>query len=151
MRQKDTVTMGTLRMLLSSIANKEIEKRSGIAKQNENMSAEELDEKSQLTDEEVQQVISSEVKKRREAAEAFEKGGRPELAQNEKEEMAVLRKYLPEQLPEEEIRKLVKEAIEQTGAASAKDMGKVMSASMPKVKGRADGNQVNAIVKELLG
>ena len=132
--QRDELKTGTLRMLLAALVNKEKEK-----------------DQHQLSEEEIQQVVITEVKKRREAAEAFEKGGRAEMAEKERKEMEILQKYLPEQLAEEEVRKLVEEAIAQTGAATPQDMGKVMAALMPKVKGKADGAFVSALVKELLG
>ena len=96
-------------------------------------------------------MILSEAKKRKEAIEAFTKGGRPEMAEKERKELEILQKYLPEQLSQEEVRKLVEEAIKQTGAATPQDMGKVMAALMPKVKGKADGALLASIVKELLG
>jgi len=131
--QRDEIKTGTLRMLLAALINKEKEKN-----------------QHQLAEEEIQQVVITEVKKRREAAEAFEKGGRPEMAEKERKEMEILQKYLPEQLGEEEIRALVKDAISQTGAAALQDMGKIMAVLMPKVKGKADGAFVSALVKELL-
>jgi uncharacterized protein YqeY len=109
-----------------------------------------LEKQRQLVEEEVLEVISSEIKKRKEAILLFEKGERQELAEKEKREIGILQNYLPEQLPEEELRKLVKEAIEKTGAKEMKDMGKIMAELMPKVKGKADGSLVSKIVKELL-
>mgnify|MGYP001576363369 FL=1 len=132
--QRDELKTGTLRMLLAALVNKEKEKNEG-----------------PLTEEQTQGVILSEAKKRKEAIEAFTKGGRPEMAEKERKELEILQKYLPEQLAEEEVRKLVEEAIAQTGAATPQDMGKVMAALMPKVKGKADGAFVSALVKELLG
>ncbi|MDP4007033.1 MAG: GatB/YqeY domain-containing protein, partial [bacterium] len=104
----------------------------------------------ELSGEEMQDVVATEAKKRREAAEAFLKGGRPELAEKEKKELQVLLAYLPEQLTEEQIRHFVKEAIVKTEAQSPKDMGKIMGELAPKVKGKADGALVANIVKELL-
>ena len=89
-------------------------------------------------------------KQRKEAIEMYEKGGRQDLVEKEKAELAVVESYLPKQMSEEEIRELVKEAIEATGASSPKDIGKVMQHVMPKVKGRADGSVVNKIVREML-
>ena len=132
--QRDELKTGTLRMLLAALVNKEKEKNEG-----------------PLTEEQTQGVILSEAKKRKEAIEAFTKGGRPEMAEKERKELEILQKYLPEQLAEEEVRKLVEEAIAQTGAATPQDMGKVMAALMPKVKGKADGAFVSALVNELLG
>lgn len=87
---------------------------------------------------------------RRDSIEEFRKGGREDLVEKTEAEIAVLMPYLPAQLSEEEIRGLVQAAVEQTGAASPKDMGKVMGVLMPKVKGRADGKTVNAIVRSML-
>jgi len=124
----------TLRMLLATIANKEKEMQ--------------YKEKRNLTPEEVLDVISFEAKKRRESVVEFEKGNRPELAEKEEAELLVLKKYLPEQMSEEEIRKIVGETIAEVGAESMKEIGKIMGVLMPKVKGKADGNLVNKIVRE---
>ena len=110
----------------------------------------ELEKESQLEDDQIIDVISSEAKKRREAIVEFQKGSRQDLVEKEAEELEILGKYLPEQLPEEEIRKLVEEAISKTGAKEIKDMGKVMAELMPKVKGKAEGSLVSKIVKESL-
>lgn len=141
----------TLRLLWSAILNKEKEKRAKNVSGHPELSSADLERQSALQDEEVIEAISSEAKKRREAMAEFEKGHRQELADKEKEELEILQKYLPEQLPEEEIRRLVKEAIEKVGASGQKDIGKVMAELMPRVKGRADGTLVNKTVKELLG
>lgn len=135
--QKDELKTGTLRMLLAALVNKE----------KENPPAGGL---GPLSEEQTQDIVLSEVKKRKEAIEAFEKGGRPEMAAKERKELEILQKYLPEQLSEEEVRKIVEEAIAQTGASSPQDMGKVMAALMPKVKGKADGSLLASIVKEFL-
>lgn len=110
----------------------------------------EIDEKRELNDDEVLAVLMKEVKMRQDSLEEFTKAGRDELAEQAKQEIAILRKYLPEQLGDDELRALVQEAIDETGAASQKDMGKVMAAVMPKTKGRADGKRINAMVRELL-
>lgn len=110
----------------------------------------EIDQKKELSDAEVLDVLAKETKMRRDALEEFKKAERPDLVANLEQEIAILMQYLPEQLTETEIRDLVAAAVEQTQAASAKDMGKVMAVLMPKIKGRADGKQVNAIVRELL-
>ena len=96
------------------------------------------------------EVISSEVKKHKESISGFEKGERQDLVEKEKRELEILQKYLPEQISEEEIKEIAKEAIQETGAKEIKDMGKVMADIMPKIKGRADGSQASKIVKELL-
>ena len=121
-----------LGMVIAAVKNKEIEKRS------------------ELGDEEIVAVIASEIKKRRDAVAQYEKGGRPELAEQEKQEMDILMGYMPEQMPEEQIREEVKRAIVETGAKDIKEMGKVLQVLMPKVKGKADGQLVSRIVKEEL-
>lgn len=110
----------------------------------------EKDKQITLDDDAIIEVIAKEVKKRKDSISEFEKGGREDLVNNAKAEIAALAGYLPAQLSEEEITELVKTAISETGAQSAKDMGKVMSNLMPKVRGKADGGIVNRIVKSLL-
>lgn len=150
-KSKREIEISTLRMLSAAILNKEKEKRYKISKEKPDFKEEDLQKESQLgTDEEVMEVISSEAKKRKEAILDYEKGGRKDLAEKEKKEMAVLQKYLPEQLSEEEIQKLTKEAIAKVGAKEPKDMGKVMAELMLQVKGKADGNLVSKVVKKLL-
>jgi len=149
-KNREELKSSVLRLLLAAIFNKEKEKRYKLSKGKPELSGEELEEESQLNDEEVIDVISSEAKKRKESIGEFEKGKRMDLAEKEKKELEILEKYLPEQLPEEEIKKLVKEAIEKIGAKEIKDMGKVMAELMPKVKGKADGSLVSKVVKELL-
>lgn len=143
-------TRSILRVLLASILSREKEKRYKISKTKQGVSEEEIAKQSNLTDEEIIEVISSEVKKGRDAIIEFEKGKRKDLADKEKSEIEVLQKYLPEQLSEEEIREIVQESIQKTNAKEIKDMGKVMADMMPKIKGRADGNLVSKIVKDLL-
>ncbi len=132
MKAKDKVRLSTIRMINSLIKNAEIEKRG------------------ELTDDEIIQLLMKYAKQRKEAIEMYEKGGRQDLVEKEKAELAVVESYLPKQMSEEEIRELVKEAVEATGASSPKDIGKVMQHVMPKVKGRADGSVVNKIVREML-
>ncbi|HCM36532.1 MAG: glutamyl-tRNA amidotransferase [Candidatus Wildermuthbacteria bacterium RIFCSPLOWO2_02_FULL_47_9c] len=133
MLQRDELKTGALRMLLAAFVNKEKEKGEPI------------------TEEQAQGVLLAEAKKRKEAAEAFEKGGRQDMAEKERKELEILQEYLPEQMPEDEIQKLAKEAIAKTGASRPQDMGRVMAELMPQLKGRADGALVSSIVKELLG
>lgn len=147
-KERKELETTTLRMLNAAILNKEKEKRARLAK--ENLEEKELVEKSQLNEEEIIEVISSEAKKRKEAIAGFEQGGRIESAEKEKKELGILQKYLPEQMSEEEIKKLAQEAIAKIGASEARDTGKVMAELMPKVKGKADGGLVSKIVKELL-
>lgn len=126
------LVVSTLRMLMAGIINAEI------AKQKE------------LTDEEVIEVIQKEVKNRRESISAFKVGNREDLATKEAKELEILSQYLPAQMSQEELKKIVAEVIDQL-KAKPQDFGKVMGAAMAKVKGKADGGQVSAIVRELLG
>lgn len=148
MKNKDAFLLGVLRMVSAAIKNKELEKRTKLAKSED---VERLDELSQLTEEEMVGVVLSEAKKRKDAASEFESGGRPELAEKELKEAEALKKYLPEQVSEDEVRKLVIEAIQKVGATGPQEIGKVMSVLMPQVKGRADGGMVQKIVREELG
>ena len=111
----------------------------------------EIDGKVELDDEGVIAVISKEVKQRRDSIEEFKKGGREDLVAQNEADVAILMEYLPQQLSEEEVRKIVREAVAESGATSQKEMGKVMKVLMPKVKGRADGKLVNNLVREILG
>jgi len=104
----------------------------------------------EATDEDVMAVIEKEVKQRKDSIEAYEKAGRQDLADTEKAELSILETYLPEQMGEEELRKYVGDAVVETGATSVQDMGKVMAALMPKVKGKADGSLVSKLVREAL-
>lgn len=133
----DQVTRGALTMLLSVIQNREIAKRTKTGS-------------SDLTEEETIEALTSEMKKRRESAATYTQGGRPELAEKEEAEAAVLARYLPEQLTEDVVKALVAEAITATGASGPKDIGKVMGAVTPKTKGRFDGARVSELVKSAL-
>jgi len=135
-------------MVMTSIRNKEIEKRTKLAKTISYTA--QLDAESKLTDEEVVAVVASEVKRRKDSISEFEKGGRPELAEGEKKEMDMLMAYLPEQMSDDDLRAVVKAAIADTGATEVREMGKVVGSVMPKVKGKADGGRVSQIVKEEL-
>ena len=150
LKAHDQLRVGTLRFLFASIVNKEKEKRYKLSKENPKLSQEQLAKQSELQDQEVLGVVASEAKKHRESIEAFEKGGRKDLVAKEQAELKILEVYLPEQLAEEAVRRLVQEAIATSGAKSPQDMGKVMAVLMPKVKGRADGALVSKIVKDLL-
>jgi uncharacterized protein YqeY len=134
---RDEVRSSTLRMVLTAITNAEVAGK----------------EARELSDDDVIGVLSSEAKKRREAATAFAEGGRAEMAAKEKAEAAVIADYLPEALTDEEIAALVTAAVEQTGAAGEgmRAMGKVMGVVTPQVKGRADGGAVAAEVRRQLG
>lgn len=110
----------------------------------------EIDKKRELTDEELIQLIRREMKKRQDVIADYEKAHRMEMVEQLKEEIRILKEYLPEQLGEDELRKIVKETIAEAGAEGMKDMGKVMKILMPKIQGRADGKTVNEMVKEML-
>lgn len=107
-------------------------------------------EKKDATDDEIIQIIGKEIKSRKNSAEQYRAGNRMELAEKEENEIKILEKYLPAQLTEEEIRKIVSEVITGTGAKSKSDLGKIMGALMPRIKGKADGGIVNKIVQEML-
>lgn len=147
-KAKEQVKLSVLKMVNSEIGNAEINKRAKLMK--EGGSAESVGVLSVLNDEEVLQVILREVKKRKDSIEAFDKAGRLELAEKEREEMAILATYMPEQLSENAIRELVKKAMDQSGAKGEKEIGKVMAILAPQVKGKADGALVNKIVREFL-
>ena len=133
-----------------AMKNKEKERLAVIRMVRGAIRQQEIDGQKELGDEDVIAVISKEVKMRRDSIEEFQKGGREDLVEKTQAEIEVLLPYLPAQLSEDEVRELVKAAVEQTGAATPKDMGKVMGVLMPKVKGRADGKMVNTIVKIFL-
>lgn len=136
MLAKDEEKLSTIRMLKSAIQYYEIQKGGAGY---------------EAIDEDVVEVVGREIKKRKESIELYEKGGRQELADKEKRELEVLHTYLPEQLSEGEIKKLVDDAISQTGASTMQDMGKVMGVLSPQIKGKADGGLVSSIVREKLG
>ncbi len=140
MKAGNQLLVGTLRMLLAAIITKEKEKKF----------KEKLEGDAQLTDEQILEVVSVEIKKRKDAIVLYEQGNRPELAEKEKKEIDILIKYLPEQLTTEELKKLVVESIAKTGAKEMKEMGKIMADLTPKIKGKADGGEVSKMIKELL-
>ena len=140
LKNKRELEVSVLRLLIAAILNKEKEKRYKLKEEKDVL----------LSDEEITDVVSAEVKKRKEAASEYQKGGRQELADKERKESEILQKYLPEQLSEKDLEKLIKEAIAKTGAKEQKDIGKVMAVLMPQTKGRADGGLVSKIVKESL-
>lgn len=147
---QEELRSSVLRLLSAVIANKETEKRTKIWKQNPQTPQANLEKESMLTDEEIMDIIATEIKKRKESIELFLKGGRAEMAEKEKKESVILQGYLPEQMKEEEIRKIVKDAMQKTGAKGIKEMGKVMSVITLQIKGKADMGQVSQIVKEVL-
>jgi len=150
MKERKELEINVLRMVLSAILNKEKQKRYKLVKENPELEEQELQEKSQLTGEETIKILFSEAKKRKDSIEQFQRGERHDLAEKEKQEAEILKKYLPEQLLESEIKKLAQEVIKEIDAKEIKDMGKVMAQLMPKLKGQADGGTVSKIVKELL-
>jgi uncharacterized protein YqeY len=132
MKSGDTVKRSTLRMLMSDINNAEIAK------------------KAPLGDSDVLGVIAKEVKQHQESIVAFKEGNRPDLVEKEEVEMAILQEYLPEQMSRDDIIAEVRQVIADIGAQGPGDKGKVMQQLMPKMKGRADGKEINEIVTELL-
>ncbi len=133
-KSRNTVVAETIRMILSAITNEEVAGK----------------EKKELSEAEVITVLTREAKKRREAADAFEQGGRADRAAAERAEGEVIAGYLPEQLSEDQINKLIAETIAAVGAAGPSDMGKVMGALKSKVAGKADGALVSSLVKAAL-
>jgi hypothetical protein len=134
-KAKDELKVSTLRLLLGAIKNYAIAKESTSYNPSE---------------EEIVGVVQKEIKQRKESIESYKAGGRQELADKESKELEILQAYLPEQMSEEEIRKLVEAAISETGAASMQDMGKVMGVLSLTLKGKADMGVVSGIVKEKL-
>jgi len=129
----DQIRLSTLRLLLAAIKNEEIA------------------QSREVTDEDVVTVVRRQMKQRRESVEAFRQAGREELARKEEAELAILNTFVPQQLSEEEIRQIVKEVLDQLPETERNNFGRVMGATMSKVKGKADGNLVAKVVKELLG
>jgi len=148
MQEKEVERLSVLRMVLAATLNKEKEKRAKLSKEEKDESK--LSELSKLTDEEILEVIASEAKKRKDSIEQFEKGNRQDLADQEKSELKILEKYLPEQMGEDEVRKIITNKIQELGASGPQDTGKVMGAIMGQLKGKADGGLVNKIVQEEL-
>jgi uncharacterized protein YqeY len=133
-RSRNEVVSGTVRMLLAAITNEEVAGKAAKV----------------LTDAEIITVLSREAKKRREAVEAYTQAKRDDLAGKEKAEAAVIANYLPEQLSEDEIKKLIQAAIAETGASGPAGMGLVMKVLQPKIAGKADGGVVSGLVKAAL-
>ena len=133
MRARDELKTSVLRLLLSAVNYAEIAQQK------------------KLDDGGILQVIQKEIKQRRESIEAFKKGNRPELAAKEKAEMAMLQSYVPAQMSRDEIITIVQQVLAEVGAKGPGDKGKVMQKMMHQIRGKADGNEVNAIVTELLG
>lgn len=148
LKSGDKIKRLVLGMLLSSAKNREIIKRAQLNKIVNDK--DQLENQSQLNDEEILETIASEVKKRKEAIEQFNAGNRQELARKEKIEMDILLNYLPAQLSEEEIKMEVKKILNELDVTDIKETGKVIGKIMTKLKGRADGGLVSRIVKEEL-
>lgn len=132
MRSQDKFRLSVIRMVRSSIKNIEI------------------DQRKTLNDQDVLDVLNREIKQRRDSLQDFEKAGRQDLVDQMKQELDILTAYMPKQLSEDEVKAIVQQTIQEVGASSKADMGKVMGALMPKVKGLADGKLVNQIVSQLL-
>jgi len=131
-KAKETQVVSTLRLLKTAVKNKSIEL------------------KKDLGDEEVAAVVKYQVKQLKDSVDAFVEGAREDLAVKAREELEILAKYLPEQMSEEELKKIVDETVAETGASGKAEMGKVMGAVMGKVKGKADGGDVKRLVEEVL-
>jgi uncharacterized protein YqeY len=132
MKSGDRVTLSTLRLLLSAVHNEEIRVRG------------------ELSTEEIQRTITTLCKQRTEASELYRKGGREDLAQKEDAECAILKRFLPKQLSEDEVKQIIQACIAEAGAKGIQDLGKVMKLVMPKVAGRGDGKRVSELTKGLL-
>lgn len=134
MRERDELRTATIRMALAAITTEEVAGAAARA----------------LSDDEVLRVLARESKKRREAAEAYDKGGRPDRAERERAELAVLETYLPAQLTDEELQALVAAAVAESGATAPQQMGQVMKIVTPRIAGRAEGSRVAAEVRRQL-
>ncbi len=132
MKEKDTIRKDTIQLIRAAVLK--IEKDKHIT----------------LDDEGISDVLVKEFKSTRDALVEIEKSGREDLIQKANREIEIIQQYMPEQLSEEQLEAIVKEAIQETGALSSKDIGKIMKVVMPKIKGRSDGNLVNTVVKKLL-
>ena len=139
MKERQDLCLSTLRMLMAAMQNKTIAKR-GASEGGTDA----------LTDEELVLVIKAEAKKRRDAIEGFEKGGRVEMAEKERAEMEVLEVYLPAELPDAELERIASEVVAGIPAVTAKEFGRVMGEVMKRVKGQASGERVSAMVRRML-
>lgn len=137
MRSASELRLSVLRMLASAIHNREIEKRAAAGSD-------------RLSDEEAILVLRSEAKKRRDSIAQFEAGGRPDLAQKESDELAILEAYLPQELSDDQISRVIEEAVAGMPGAAENDFGRVMAVVMARVKGQASGERVGALVKKRL-
>ena len=131
-KARDSLTLNTIRCVISEIKNREIDLRR------------------ELDDEEIISLVSTQIKKRKEAATLFDKGGRADLSEKENQEMVILQKYLPEQVSEEDLKNRIQEVILELGIVDIKDLGMVMKTIIPEFKGRADNGQIKNLVIECL-
>ena len=137
LKSKDKLRTGTLRLVNAAIQDRDIANRGA--------------GKDPVGDDEILQILTKMVKQREESAKAFEEGGRIELAEQERAEIAIIKEYLPSQLGEDEVRRAAQAAVAETGAAGLRDMGRVMAVLKERYPGRMDFSRASAIVKELLG
>jgi len=133
LKKKDELGLSVLRMMISAIRNKEIAMRHG--------------DSIELSDEQVQEVLRSEIKKRKDSIVSYQDAKREDLVKKEEDEMKIIEKYLPEQMSDEELEKIIKEVV---ASSNEKNFGKIMGQVMSRVKGQADGNRVGEMVKKLL-
>ncbi len=132
MKQKDTFKRDVIRFVMSAI--KQIE----------------VDERKELSDADIEAILVKQIKQRNDSIQQFREGGREDLVEKNEKELEILRSYLPEPMSEDEVREIIKEIVEETGAQGMKDMGKVMGAAKNKIGSRAEGRVINQIAKELL-
>lgn len=133
MKNKDNITRDTIRFLMSSLKQVEV------------------DERKELSDEDIIKIIQRSIKQREDSMTQYKDAGRDDLYEQEKAGVEILKKYLPKQLSDDELKEVISQIISKTGAASMKDMGKVMGLAIKETAGKADGKRINVIVKELLG
>ncbi|CEP78090.1 GatB/YqeY domain-containing protein [Defluviitoga tunisiensis] len=133
MKEKNTLALNTVRLVIADIKNKEIEKNS------------------ELTDEEILQIIRKQIKTREDSIQQFKSAGRDDLANKEAQEIEILKKYLPEDLTDEELDKIIQETIKELNASSKKDFGRVIKEVIQKVQGRADNKKISELISKKLG
>ncbi|MBC5637251.1 MULTISPECIES: GatB/YqeY domain-containing protein [Ornithinibacillus] len=133
MKSKDKEKLSVIRMVKASLQNESIKLG-----------------KSDLSEDEELSILSREMKQRKDSLQEFKSAGRDDLVEKLETEIKIIQEYMPKQLSDEELSAIIQETIQETGASSKKDMGKVMSAVMPKVKGKADGSKINKLVQEFL-
>lgn len=136
MKSKDRARLRTIRSLRAALREKELEEYGS--------------QEGELEEQEVMKVLQKQAKQRRESIDQYREGERDDLAEKEEEELAIIEEFLPERLSDEELREIVEEVIEETGASGMKDMGQVMGTAMERLRGRADGNRVRVAAQELL-